>query len=317
MFSIYGNLDYVPPYDNITIANENGVIHPFCLYDLYNVSTFDAFGYSLGGYDIKRTIYENQMKIFFGENYSSHISHKIYELDQHFLFLKYYDSSVDTHIFAFRGYNSGPELAFQFELFVGFYVIPFFEDNVPFYGFLNDYWLSFYTDFMNSLGLRFFVKYVKSIIDIYENESLNDHERVIFSGINCGGVIAKIVGTLLHRKSISILSFPLDIDFIQHLFEFPTFYTSYITNVFNVDGWFSHPDSNYAVNIGIDTSIFIKRFLCTSGFCDFFSRTDNVYQSFCTMAELCGKANQFNYYCENTIGKKDIDIIRNHLKDEE
>lgn len=156
MFSIYGNLDYVPPYDNITIANENGVIHPFCLYDLYNVSTFDAFGYSLGGYDIKRTIYENQMKIFFGENYSSHISHKIYELDQHFLFLKYYDSSVDTHIFAFRGYNSGPELAFQFELFVGFYVIPFFEDNVPFYGFLNDYWLSFYTDFMNSFGLKFF-----------------------------------------------------------------------------------------------------------------------------------------------------------------
>ena len=61
--------------------------------------------------------------------------------------------------------------------------------------------MSFYTDFMNSFGLRFFenknliVKYVKTIVNIYENEHLTEHGRVIFSGINCGGVISKIVGT--------------------------------------------------------------------------------------------------------------------------
>lgn len=69
------------------------------------------------------------------------------------------------------------------------------------------------------------------------------------------------MGTLLHRKSISFLSFPISIDFIQHLFDFSDHYMGYITNIFNVDGLYSHPDSNYAVNIGIDIPIFEKKII--------------------------------------------------------
>lgn len=202
---------------------------------------------------------------------------------------------------------------------LGFYIIPFFEDNVPFYGFLNEFWLSFYTNFFNSFGLRFFenqnliVKYVKSIMNIYYKENLND-ERILFTGINCGGVIAKIVGTLLHQKSISFLSFPIDIDFIQNLFNFSSYYIGYITNIYNVDGFFSHSDSDYANNIGFSTPVFKKSKDCTSKFCDLESRLDNVYESFCAMSEICGKGIQFNYYCENIIGKKYLDIIRENIQ---
>lgn len=317
------DLDYVPPFNNITRANSDMLIHPICEFNLFNSSAFDAFGYALGGYDLKRnkTIFENQMKIFFGENYSNHISYKLYEIDNNFLFLKYFDSISNSHIFAFRGYNSGPEIAFQFELFVSYYIIPFFEDNVPFYELINDYWLSFYTDFFNSFGLRFFenrniiTKYVKSIIEIYNKENFDDDDNVFFTGINCGGVIAKILGTLLHHKSISFISFPMDMNFLEHLFHFPSSYMSYVTNVFNIDGIFSHPDSDHAINIGIDMPIFYKSKFCSSGFCEIFSKTDNIYRTFCTMSEICGKGNQFNYYCKNTIGEKNLEIIRESLQE--
>ena len=82
-----GNLEYIPISDNITAADPEMTKHTICDYKIFDVSAFDAFGYSLGGYDIKRnkTVFDNQMKIFFNENYSNHISYKIHELDEHFL----------------------------------------------------------------------------------------------------------------------------------------------------------------------------------------------------------------------------------------
>ena len=317
------NLEYFPNFNNISNANKNTINHPICDFKIFNDSAFDAYGYALGGYDIKRnkTIFENQMKIFFGKNYTSHISYTLYEIDKYFLFLKYFDSSTNSNIFAFRGFNSGPEIAFQFELFVSNYIIPFFEDNIPFYELINNYWLSFYTDFLNSFGLRFFenrnliYNYVKSIIEIYKKENFDDNEIVYFTGINCGGVIAKIVGTLLHRKSISFLSFTMEMDFLETLFHFSSSYMNYVTNVFNIDGFFSQPDSDYAINIGIEMPIFHKSKFCTSDFCDIFSKNDNIYRTFCTMSELCGNGNQFHYYCEKTIGEKNLEIIRESLQE--
>ena len=314
-------MEYIPPLRNYANSNEN-VDNPICEVKIFNYSAFDAFGYSLGGYDIKRnkTIFENQMKIFFGENFSSHISFNLYEIDKYFLFIKYFDSSTNSHIFAFRGYDTGPEIAFQFELFVLYYVIPFFENSVPFYRLIDVYWLNFYTSFLTSFGLRFFedrnmiVKYVKSIIDIYNKEKFNDDDQVFFTGINCGGVIAKIVGTLLNRKSISFLSFPIEMDFLKHLFHFSSNNMNYVINVFNIDGFFSHPDSDYALNIGINTPVFYKSKFCTSDFCGIFSKADNIYKTFCTMSELCGKGKQFNYYCMNTIGESNLETIRKSLR---
>ena len=126
---------------------------------------------------------------------------------------------------------------------------------------------------------------------------------------------AKIVGTLLHRKSISFISFPIDNDLFETLFEFQSSYISLATNVYNVDGFFSGQEPRYATNIGIDMPIFDKTKFCTSGICEINSKTDNVYRTFCTMSEICGKGNQFGYYCENIIGKEDLETIRESLKE--
>lgn len=316
------NLEFVPILNNFSIANKKMLVHPICNYDIYNVSPIDAFGYSLGGYDIKRNknVFDNQMKTFFGENFSSHISYKLHELDEYFLFIEYFDSLIDTHIFAFRGYNSGPEFAFQLEALATQYIIPFFEDNVPFYGTINNYWLEFYTDFLNSFGLNFFendnimVKYVNEIIDIYNKENL-DNESVLFAGINSGGIIAKIVGSLLKCKSISFVSLPIDNDLFNNMFDLDSSYLSLITNVYNVDGFFSSQEPNYATNIGIEIPVFDRKKYCTSGICNIKSKTDNVYRTFCTISEICGRGNQFNYYCENIIGKKDIETIHQSLEE--
>ena len=318
------NLEYVPIDDNYTIINKKMINHPVCSYEIFDVSPIDAFGYSLGGYDVKRnkTVFDNQMKIFFGENYSNHISYTINEIDEHFLFLKYYDSLIDTHIFAFRGYNSGPEIAFQLELLATHYIIPFFEDIVPFYEVINRYWLNVYTNFLISFGLNFFenvnlmVKYVNSIINIYEKYNFTDDERVLFAGINCGGAIAKIVGTSLQRKSISFISFAIDNNLFNLMFGFSLPFVSLVTNVYNVEGFFSDQEPRYATNIGINIPVFDKKKFCTSGICDINSKTDNVYRTFCTISEICGKGNRFNYFCENIIGKDDVETIRMSLKNE-
>lgn len=315
------SLEYVPVIQNFTVPNEEMINHPICDYKIFNVSAIDAFGYSLGGYDIKRnkTVFDNQMKIFFNENYSSHISYAINEIDEHFLFIKYYDSLIDTHIFAFRGYNSGPEVAFQFELLAIHYIIPFFEDIVPFYELINEYWLNFYTNFLNSFGLKFFdnnnlmVKYVNSIIDIYNKAELENEGKVLFAGINCGGVIAKIVGTILHRKSISFISFPIGNDLFEMMFDFSSSFIGFVTNIYNVDGFFSDQEPAYATNIGIEMPVFDKKKFCSSGICEINSKTDNVYRTFCTISELCGKGDRFEYYCENIIGENDLQTIRESL----
>lgn len=152
-----------------------------------------------------------------------------------------------------------------------------------------------------------------SSIDFYKNYSLDNEDKVIFSGINCGGVIAKIVGTLLHRNSISFISFPIDNNFFEIMFDFSTTYMSLVTNVFNVDGFFSDLEPRLATNIGINMPVFNKKAFCTSGICELNSKVDNVYRTFCTISETCGAGNRFYYFCENIIGKADLQIIRESL----
>ena len=104
-------------------------------------------------------------------------------------------------------------------------------------------------------------------------------------------------------------------DFLEHLFHFPSNYMSYVTNVFNIDGIFSKPDSEHTINIGIDTPLFHQSPFCTTGFCEIFSRVDYIYRTFCTMSETCGRGNQFNYYCRKTIGEKNLETIRENLQE--
>lgn len=159
------------------------------------------------------------------------------------------------------------------------------------------------------------VKYINSIKEIYIKENYHNNQRVFFTGINTGGVIAKILSTLLQRKSIAFISFPVEMDIVQNRFRYDDSYMNYITNVFQSDGVFSMPDGDHTINIAIDIPPFHQSKFCSSDFCEVFSRFDNIYRTFCTMSEICNKGNQFNEYCKTTIGEKNIEIIRDSLKD--
>jgi hypothetical protein len=41
---------------------------------------------------------------------------------------------------------------------------------------------------------------------------------------------------------------------------------------------------------------------------------DNVYESFCNLAEYCGYHQQFSQYCETAIGVDELNAIRNYHK---
>lgn len=85
--------------------------------------------------------------------------------------------------------------------------------------------------------------------------------------------------------------------------------------MYNVDSCFSDQEPSYATNIGIEIPLFDHKKYCTSGICEINSKTDNVYRTFCTISEICGKGSKFNYYCENIIGEKDLETIRESLRE--
>lgn len=99
------------------------------------------------------------------------------------------------------------------------------------------------------------------------------------------------------------------------LFDFSPSYISLATNVYNVEGFFSDQEPRFATNIGIELPVFNSNKFCTSGICEINSKTDNVYRTFCTMTEICGQGNRFYYYCENVLGKNDLETIRESLRE--
>jgi hypothetical protein len=68
----------------------------------------------------------------------------------------------------------------------------------------------------------------------------------------------------------------------------------------NVNGLFSGEDTGFSENFALigDSDIVGK---------------DQVYQSFCNLAEICGHNAQFREYCKTAIGEEQLSIIRAYL----
>lgn len=316
------SLDYLPINKSVVYLNEKMLGHQVCQYNLYGVSSLDAFGYALGGYDVidNPPVFENQMKTFFGENYSSHITYKVEKMSNEIPFMIFHDSNINTTIVAFRGFNSGTEIAFMVEMIANQYVIPFFEDLVPLMDTLSNLGLEWESKLAHSLGkLMFepknlFETYIEKVLEICIENKINEQERVLFTGINIGGAFAKIAGIQLKKYSLSFLTLPISSDFSVDTFGIEDEDMSYVTNIFVHKAVFAIAEPDVATNIGIFSIDYrTPPEWCKSEICHFNMRKESVYPAVCEIAGLCGKNSQFDNYCKTTIGEKDVATIQDFV----
>ncbi|KAK8897965.1 hypothetical protein M9Y10_000209 [Tritrichomonas musculus] len=318
------NLNYLPVNSSVAYLNEKMLGHQVCQFDLYGVTALDAYGYALGGYDVidNPVVFENQMKYFFGENYSSHISYQVEKMSNEIPFIIYRDKNINTTIVAFRGFNSGTEIAFMVEMISNLYVIPFFQDLVPLIETLSDFSLGSQSTIAHRLGKlmlepqNLFNSYIDKIIEICKENKIDEEERVLFTGINIGGTFAKIAGIQLKKYSLSFLTLPISGDFAIGTFDIEEEDMSYVTNVFVNNAVFGISESDVATNIGIFALEYKEPpKWCKSDICHFNMKKESVYPVVCEIAGLCGRNSQLDNYCKTIIGEKDVNTIKDFVMD--
>jgi hypothetical protein len=90
------------------------------------------------------------------------------------------------------------------------------------------------------------------------------------------------------------VSHPVFNDVFDEEFGFQEKDAWHVVNVFNYGGLFTMPEPELASNFGIpwiEPPSVLDKTVFTN------VRRDMVYQSFCTLAELCARGNQFDDYC--------------------
>ena len=298
------NLEYIPNSNTSDLY----IINDICTRNYEGISMIDAFGLSLGPYDIERnyTIFDNQMKYFFGENWKDFIKYEVHYVNKQTPFI-IYTINESVIVYGFRGFSSGSEFSLQIEMFTVQYVLPFFQDIVPFYEFMIDYFIDFYAKFAHNFGNQFFDPIAMSslfldpIEEIYQSKNYDKDTKILFTGINIGGLFSKTLAMINKKQGIGFISFPVFNDYLQNYFDFEDDDSIYITNVYNYNGLYSMQEPNLATNIGIPQNEH-----------QFSVDTDSVYKTFCTIAEMCGEGPKFSNYCSSTV--ENMDEIREYLK---
>lgn len=233
--------------------------HPVCLFDQFGVNAIDAYSYSIGVYDVvdNPKVFNEEMKTFFAENYNSFITYEVQYITDEVPFVIYHNSLINTTIVVFRGFKSGPEIAFFMQMVAELYVIPFFSDLVPFMETITSFFLEYPIGIAHQFGRMMFdptnsIKtYADKVQKICESKNIDKLDRVIFTGIGVGATLGKIVSINFKKYSISFLTLPLWNDFFTHVFDLDENDMSYITNVYIYESMFAKPEPEYATNIGI------------------------------------------------------------------
>jgi hypothetical protein len=135
---------------------------------------------------------------------------------------------------------------------------------------------------------------------IYEKQNLTADSPVLFVGVDPGGVLAKILAMLTGHRGIAFLSLPITTELFQGRYDLDDNSRRLMTNIFNFGGNFGAADPMAGENFGIGGDPDVIGF-------------DQVYPSFCNLAEMCGYHNQFSQYCETAIGSDKLSAIREYL----
>jgi hypothetical protein len=242
--------------------------------------------------------------MLFGANATDRMDYELTEIGAGVPLLVYNVSG--TTVFAFRGFASGLELSMQIERLASLWVVPFILDLLPLYGPISDRYLSAATAYAQLLGWHWFTprspsdELVRKAAEIYEDMAIPSEAPVVFVGVNSGGTIAKRPALLKGRRGISVLAPPIDLDEFENRYDLEEDATQWITNIVNKEGLFSREDTGFAENfalIGDPGSV----------------GNDQVYPSFCNLAEICGHSSQFGDYCRTAIGDEQLTAIKTYL----
>jgi hypothetical protein len=145
-----------------------------------------------------------------------------------------------------------------------------------------------------------FDDFLRAAEGIYASYGLNEESSVIFTGVNVGGVLAKVLGTRTAHQGIGFVSMQgTDTEFVYR-YGIDNKNSRFITNVFNLHGAFGLQEESGGDDFAI------------SGPFDVLDR-DSVYESFCNLAEMCGHHHQFGQYCSHIIGSNRVQSIRDYF----
>jgi hypothetical protein len=285
---------------------EDGINHAVCTSHYEGLSLIELIGLAFGGYDINRNddIFRRQMDFFFGANATERIEYEIADLGHDIPLLIYNVSG--TTVFAFRGFASGRELSVQVERLASLWIAPFILDILPFYGPINERYLSSSIASAQLFGWHWFSprsasdELVQKASQIYDDMEMSHDARMVFVGVNSGGTIAKRLALLKRRRGISFLAPSIDLDEFTTRYEVDDTSMQWATTVVNMEGLFSGEDPGCSENFALvgDSDVI---------------GNDPVYPSFCNLAELCGHHNQFDEYCRTAIGQQELAAIRGYL----
>jgi hypothetical protein len=282
--------------------------HDVCTIDYSGLSLLELSGLALGAFDVERKpeVFEKQMAFVFGPAWRQRWQWEVRRLLNNVPFLVYTDTDTGTVIFAFRGFASRVELNLQIELLAQRYVMPVLIDMTPFYDEIQGDYLDFALPTIHGFGTNFFdsanplgemAAPARAVYDELQPE------KVIFTGINAGGAVAKVLGAALGERAVAFWSLPIFTDPLMARLEMSEFDSGTVTTVYNYGGLYSAPENEVGTNVGMpwhrksDTE------------------QDGVYDSFCTLSELCGHAAQFDRFCRAAIGSE-LEAIRDYLKEE-
>jgi hypothetical protein len=264
-----------------------------------------AIGLALSGYDVSSfDVFSHELDYFFGPDALDKITYRTEYLSSGFPLLIYNISH--TTVFAFRGFATAADLAIQFEMLARYYIAPFLLDVTPWYRLIEERFLSAFIPSAHFAGRHwfspqsYFDDLLQEVLAIYDEQGLGEESRVLFVGINGGGLFAKTMAMLKNHRGIGFVSLPVTTDEFRYRYDYGPLAGKFVSNVFNHDGWFGVEDEGIGENFALfgDPKAF---------------RMDAVYTSFCNLAEMCGHHQQFKQYCEESIGGEALAAIRDYL----
>ena len=209
-------------------------------------------------------------------------------------------------VWAFRGFASGPELAIILELFCSQHIVPFFQSFILFKEYMEAWFLDWIIPYAYKFG-QFWLS-TETALDVMVRQSLGVYygyrlmtENLVFTGVNSGGVVAKIMGMSTGKTAFAFMSFNIFTDLLQYM-NLNEELSLVIVNLFHRDGWFSVQEPGLANNIVLPSII------------------DTVFKddkrpTFCTMALSCKNHLQYEEFCRQLMGDEFVDDVNEYLKE--
>jgi hypothetical protein len=280
-----------------------------CSVNYESVSVWEMVGYALGPHEVFRdpVLFDSQMQYFFGQEWRSRFIYETRTFNE-MPVMVYEEPISNVTIVGLRSSASGPELAFQLELFAWTYILPMLTDIAPLYDVLTESRVPYLASGAQHFGNAFFdvrpipLQFVDPILAYLDELGIEDEEKdFILVGIGTGGVLAKTIGMLRSRPAFAFWSMPAFEGSYSANFDFDEMGALFITNIYNYAGGqlgfrLAAEEPGVANNLGIP---WIEGAVVAP---------DNRFRSLCTMFAMCAEQGILTEYCYQTIDDMD-DVV--------